>query len=152
MAKSVYEKQWTETNGNALVVLNGEAPKTFVLDFPHKFEITKLVCKLVDGANTDFDVELFNLPPDGVYIDDGEGGSESLLPVGDEELARVLPLQADGGDGLVSVFATNVPWPFMNKEGTLTVPKKRIFVRIAINTPTGDNTFELAIGGYNVTA
>jgi hypothetical protein len=87
-----------------------------------------------------------------LYVDDGEGGSESLFPVGDEELARGLPLQSDSCSGLVSVFATGIAWPFQNQEGTLTVPKKRIFVRIAINTPTGDNTFELAIGGYNVTA
>jgi hypothetical protein len=151
MTQSVYEKQWTEANGNELVIADGDSPKTFVLDFPHKFELTKIVCKLVGGSNNGFDLELFNLPPDGVFVDDGEGGSESLPPVGDEDLALVLPLQSDTA-GLISVFATGVPWPFTNKEGSLTVPKKRIFARITVDTQANDNTYELALGGYNVTA
>lgn len=147
MSGAPYEKQWTEANGDALVAPAGGSPHFFVMDFPHKFDITKVVFTLVSGSNGGFVVELFNLPVDGGVIDPTDG-SESLAPFGDENLALVMPAITSAA-GVASTFAENGPWPFNNKEGTITVPKKRIFARITITNQSGENVFEAAIAGYN---
>jgi hypothetical protein len=150
MTGSAYEKQWTEANGDAIVVEAGGSPFDAVMLFPHKFEITKVVFTLVSGSNGGFTVDLYNLPVyGGDTDDDGDGSLDSLVPVGDPDLALVMPRLTAAG-GTAKAYATAGPWPFVNKEGSITVPKKRIFARITIASQSGENVFEAAIAGFNV--
>lgn len=151
MSSNVYEKQWTEAGGDALDLPDGVGMRTFALPFPATFEITKLICQLVQGTNSGFTLEIFNVPTADFVEDYGsDSSSVSEGTSAADELARVVPVQT-AVDGLISVFNTGTPWSFRNMEGSLTVPGKRIFVRVTADGQVGDNIFELAIGGYKVT-
>jgi hypothetical protein len=149
MPGKIYEVQWRVENGLELQVADGDSPECFVRDFPHEFEITKVIAVHTAGTLASFTLDIHNLPTENKFPVGDE--SESLFATTDPVLAKVIPTQTStGSPDTVELFAQNnggPGWHFRNMEGTHTVPKRRIFITITTTGQTGTVTVEMAIAG-----
>ena len=89
MPAKIYERHWTQANGNALSFpnsANGDS-KCFALNFPHECVIQKIMCVQVVGTTgADFDLTLYNLPTANIAPSEAHGEATGI-----QESASIVP-------------------------------------------------------------
>ena len=169
MPAKIYERHWTQANGNALSFpnsANGDS-KCFALNFPHECVIQNIMCVQVVGTTgADFDLTLYNLPRANIAPSEAHGEatgipeSASLVQATDFALGKIGDTLTAGlgSDQLPINSYKTIQWHAMdgefttgmyhrNMEGTQTNPKRRIFVQIDVKSVAGpeDRVWELAL-------
>jgi len=148
MEPHVYERQFAVGDGNALHIPAGTSVLCFDLDFPHSALITKLIVRQNGGSDVGYQVNLFNRQVCDIYP--GAGSSSAPSAAVSEELAKVIPTQNVAAGEVCEVFNPD-GYTFKNKDaaGTHSVPIKKIYLQIGVDSVAEDTVWEVAIACKN---
>jgi len=148
MHYKAYEKHYTVAGGNPIIMptavgssISGSSEpgseqlvSTFPLNFPHACKIKKFVVRQATGTLVPFEADLLN--------------SASVPVASGESLWKVLPTQVQNVAGnAVEMFDTE-GYTFTNMDGTISVPIKKIYLRLQLLSDPGEVTYwEASIAG-----
>jgi len=140
---TVYERTFTVEQGTSIVVGTNELFNCFAIGFPHQGLLDKLIIKQVAGTNVAFTADLFDREVCAVG-----SSSQSASPASseiDEDLARIIPTQSQLTPGQALEFRSAEGHPYSNREGSISVPKRFVYLRINPTAPLDTTTWEVAI-------
>jgi hypothetical protein len=157
----IYKRELTEANGTQLVLPAGLLSKCWDIGFPPEGRITRLIVRQSAGASSALTVNLFDSDVcHGYHISDGHyeagyGASSSSLPsssspglVQDAAFARIIPEQSVLAGATLELREGKTdggPWSYRNREGTFTVPVRKVYLNIVVDENAAGMEFECAI-------
>lgn len=142
----IYQRKFVESEGTQLILPAGETNQCWEIGFPPAGEITRLIVRQSAGASAALTVNLY----DTGVCDIGSGESvsiESADPM-TKELAKIIPTQSvTAGNTLELRQGTDNggPWSYRNREGTYTVPVRKLYLGISVAANAAGMEFEVAI-------
>ena len=143
-AARVYEREFLQVNGNALVVPQNEAPRTFEIGYPPEGELVKFIIKQVGGTNVAAQCRIYDRR---VTPTEAPGASSSQIPSGDPEMHKIVPdseLAVMSGQVLEKHW--NEGYYYRNNEGSYSVTPRRIYLEIDPTGPADDTIWEVILG------
>jgi hypothetical protein len=150
MPRKIYTREFSVHKGNALVLDDTNNTRCFALAFPPEFNITRVILQQVGGTNRGGNFALYDASP-CPEVTGEDGSSESLGAVPNPDLHRVIPIQTFSAGNAAELFAASEGgpgWQFANREGTFTVPVKKIYLEIETTSGgTDEATFDFVISG-----
>lgn len=132
---AVYERDWELT-------AEGGQDNFYTLDFPHRGDIVRLIAKQVGGEAQGYSLDLYSSQEILPEVQ-SESSSGAGNPPIDPDLFEIIPTQSVGVGG-TKVELKGVEYGYCNRDGTPSVPEKKIYLRI---TPggTGTKVFQLVL-------
>jgi hypothetical protein len=119
----------------------GETSLCFELGFPPAALITRVVFQQSAGGEVGF---TFNLYDSHVcYTVHNEGSESETLSGCDPAMYRVIPTQTGGAGDIVELF--DVSYAYQNRDGSLSVPERKIYAQITVDDESGDTEWDLVI-------
>jgi len=141
ISEHVYERDLI--GDNALVMPAGEKDLCFAIDFPHAADLTKLVVQQVGGTAVGFQVNLFNQQVCAIHA--GSESSSALPNSTPEAVAKVIPTQVQHLPGQPIELFHPDGYTYRNMEGTFTVPIKKIYLEITVDSHAEDTLWAVSL-------
>jgi hypothetical protein len=148
MPRKLYKRELTTDKSTELSIPDDDT-LCFAIAFPHEFLIQRVLFQQVTGTDRTGKFNIYDAPP--CTLADVGGESVSFIADPNPAIHKVIPEQSYSGGTVTELFATDAGgagWPFANREGSFTVPVKRLFLEITTTGGGGDAaTFDLVIAG-----
>jgi len=141
----VYKREFSVSEGNEFILPAGEGSTCFEIGFPQEGKITRLIVKQADAdaSKTDFTVDLLDR-----QVCDVTGESELSLEAADDmtvDLAKIFPTEAATTAGGAYEYRSAEGMSYRNREGTFTVPVRKVYLQMSVATKTATSRWEVAI-------
>jgi hypothetical protein len=141
----VYKREFAISDGTELFMPEGETALCFEIGFPAEGKITRLIVAQSpnDVTATAFSVDLFDRAVCEVAVGSSVSGSEP----GDDmtsAIAKIIPTQhVVAGD--VMELRSGHGYSYRNREGSFTVPVRKVYLQIDVDSTSIDTYWEVAI-------
>jgi hypothetical protein len=148
---NIYEREFSASGSAAnhdgpLVMPINESAMCFEIGFPPEGDITKLIVQqAADGATlVAFKVNLYDrqVCSIGPLSSESEAADDMTT-----NIAKIMPTQPVGawqGAG-TELFVNDKEYSYRNREGTWTVPVRKIYLEIVVQDASEETTWEVAI-------
>ena len=141
----VYKREFSVSEGNYFFLPAAEPSACFEIQFPPEGKITRLIVKQAadDDLAADFTVDLYDREVCDTVL------SGSSVSAGDQdtmtaELAKIIPTQfAAAGDAME--LRSGHGYSYRNREGSYTVPVRKVYLNIAPDSVVNESRWEVAI-------
>ena len=143
---NIYEREFSVAAGTELVMPAGETAMCFEIGFPPEGEITKLIVKQAadDLGQVAFRVNLY----DRQVCELGPTSSESAsVDTTTKAIAKIIPTTPVAGWNTAGeeLFINDKNYGYRNREGTWTVPVRKVYLEILVQDDSAETNWEVAI-------